>query len=56
VAQEAHDVLELVEQLGETFHGGLQRSAERRVLPEPFGPVASPSAAKAPRAFSAQVL
>jgi hypothetical protein len=30
VTQEAHDVLELVEQLGKAFHGGLQRSAERR--------------------------
>ena len=56
VAQETDEVLELVEQLRDALHGGNQRSAERRPWLAPFVTGTSVSAAKAPRAFSAQDL
>jgi hypothetical protein len=56
VTQETDEVLELVEQLGDALHGGVQRSAERRPWFVPFVPGTSASAAKALRAFSAQDL
>jgi len=56
VTHEAHEVLEFIQQLGDAFHEGVQRSAVRRPGFVPPGPGTSVSAAKAPRAFSAQDL
>ena len=38
MADQAHEVLELVEQLGDAFHDRPQRSADRREWLAPFGP------------------